>query len=78
MVDSKEVLLQKVLRGYAGYFNIKEQVTIDGLPVAAEAEFHSRDEKYVLTKSAQLWAALLLAPVGGSRAPTCGSRRPEW
>lgn len=57
MVDSKEVLLQKVLRGYAGYFNIKEQVTIDGLPVAAEAEFHSRDEKYVLTKSAQLWAA---------------------
>jgi len=28
--------------------------------------------------SAQLWAALLLAPVGGSRAPTCGSRRPEW
>ena len=57
MEQSKEALLQKVLRGYSGYFNVKENIVLDGLPVAAEAEYHSRDEKYVLVKSAQIWAA---------------------
>ncbi|MEG2221572.1 MAG: hypothetical protein RRY95_02470 [Oscillospiraceae bacterium] len=57
MEQSKEAILKQVLAGYAGYFNITEQTVLDGLPLAAEAEFHSRDERYVLSKHAQLWAA---------------------
>ena len=50
-------LLEKILKSYEAYFDISRETEYEGVPVAAEAAFHSRSEKYVLVKKAQLWAA---------------------
>ncbi|MDO4581518.1 MAG: hypothetical protein Q4B96_02900 [Bacillota bacterium] len=57
MEQNPNVLLEQLLASYAANFDIERTLFIEGLPFAAAAEFHSRAEKYVLTKSARLWAA---------------------
>lgn len=48
-------LLGRLLDAYAGYFDIERESPPEGFE--ALASFHSRSERYVLVKSAQLWAA---------------------
>ncbi len=50
-------LLEKILTSYERYFDVTRDSEYEGLSVSAEAAFHSRSEKYVLVKKAQLWAA---------------------
>lgn len=57
MEFTSEELLQKLLQAYSDYFDITADTSYNNLPVNAEAAFHSRSEKYVLIKKAQLWAA---------------------
>lgn len=55
-MDKKELFLEKLLKSYEAYFNIERNVKCGEVMAAARAVFHSRSEKYVLVKSAQLWA----------------------
>lgn len=57
MQERSRELLEKVLKSYERYFDVTRDTEYEGLSVAAEAAFHSRSEKYVLVKKAQLWAA---------------------
>jgi len=57
MQERSTELLEKVLKSYESYFDVTRDSEYEGLSVAAEAAFHSRSEKYVLVKKAQLWAA---------------------
>ena len=54
---TKETLLESLSNAYQSYFNLTRDMTLDGLPVAVGAEYHARDERYVLTREVQLWAA---------------------
>ena len=56
MEKEKSEILDLLLDSYRAYFDIRRNVEIEGLRFNAEAEFHSRSEKYVLVKSAKLWA----------------------
>lgn len=49
--------LEQLLQRYEAYFTVQRELCCGGQPFAAFAEFHSRSEKYVLVKRAQLWAA---------------------
>lgn len=53
---NKEAYLEKLLPWYQSYFDVEHDVTVENRTLAATAFFHSRSEKYVLTKRAQLWA----------------------
>ncbi len=44
-----------LLNPYRRYFDIYENKTLFGKTIPATAEFHSRGEKYVLSKKAKLW-----------------------
>ncbi|MBO5607916.1 MAG: hypothetical protein J5930_08485 [Treponema sp.] len=44
--------LEKVLNSYRGYYNIKTEGVES--PFAAEAEFHSHNEKFLLVKAARI------------------------
>ncbi len=57
MQEISTELLEKILTSYERYFDVTKDSEYEGLSVAAEAAFHSRSEKYVLVKKAQLWAA---------------------
>ncbi|MDD6456812.1 MAG: hypothetical protein PUF59_09550 [Lachnospiraceae bacterium] len=54
---SSDKFFERLLLSYSDYFDIIRDTSYQNLPVAAEAAFHSRSEKYVLVKKAQLWAA---------------------
>lgn len=54
---SSDEFFERLLLSYSDYFDIVRDTSYQNLPVAAEAAFHSRSEKYVLVKKAQLWAA---------------------
>lgn len=56
MTDAHKKILDKLLDSYSVYFDV-ERVEDNPLPLAATGYFYSRSEKYVLVKSAQLWAA---------------------
>lgn len=56
MSQDKNQLVNLLLGAYETYFDIKRNIEIENIPIAAEAIFHSRSEKYVLVKSAKLWA----------------------
>lgn len=49
-------VLQRILEAYRRHFDIEMEPEVMGRRVAAMASFHSRGEKFVLTKKAQLWA----------------------
>lgn len=57
MVLTSDEYFEKLLVCYSDYFDITRDTSYQELSVAAEAAFHSRSEKYVLVKKAQLWAA---------------------
>ena len=52
----KQMYLEQLLSSYQSYFDILKGVSLDGRDYAATATFHSRSEKYILVKKAQLWA----------------------
>lgn len=56
MSEDKSQFINSLLEAYKAYFDIKKNIQIDNIPMAAEAIFHSRSEKYVLVQSAKLWA----------------------
>lgn len=49
--------MSKLLESYEYYYNILENDVESDLPIAFRAEFHARDEGYVLIKKAKIWAA---------------------
>lgn len=53
---NKIAYLQQLLSSYESFFDIEENVTLDGRSYPATATFHSRSEKYILVKAAKLWA----------------------
>ena len=55
-ISLHQQVLEKVLDQYQRYFDIQRDITQGGRHWLATAEFHSRGEKYVLVKKAQLWA----------------------
>lgn len=56
MSQRKNQFMDELLKSYGTYFDIKRNVTRENILLAAEAEFHSRGEKYVLVPAAKLWA----------------------
>lgn len=55
--QTKNEVFETILKTYLAYFNVEKDVTINGTSYNAIAEYHSRGEKYFLTKKAKLWAA---------------------
>lgn len=55
MLVLQKPLLEEVLSDFYRYFDVIEGDQV-APPFMATAHFHSRSEKYVLTKSAKLWA----------------------
>ncbi|MEA4973352.1 hypothetical protein SDC9_166724 [bioreactor metagenome] len=56
MALDKRQFIDSLLEAYESFFDIKRDIEKDNISLAAEAIFHSRSEKYVLVKSAKLWA----------------------
>ena len=56
VLDAHEEILGRLLDSYSAYFDVERVEDADSL-LAATGYFCSRSEKYVLVKSAQLWAA---------------------
>lgn len=57
MPKTKGELFDTIIKSLETYFDIKKDMVVQGIPVAAEAAYHSRSEKYVLMKKARIWAA---------------------
>lgn len=55
--SSKEECLERLLDSYSAYFDIVRDVKAEEITFDAAAAFHSRSERYVLVKKAQIWAA---------------------
>ena len=55
MQDAHNQWMQQLLTQYEPYFDITTYH--DDTPLKSQCVFHSRSEKYVLSKKAQLWAA---------------------
>lgn len=53
---NKETFFNKLIPTYEAYFDIQNDFILDNFKYKAKADFHSRSEKYMLMKSAQLWA----------------------
>ena len=57
MAIARVELLEKLRDSYEYYYDLREVGNDAGeLPLAIRAEFHSRDEGYVLVKAAKIWA----------------------
>ncbi|MDD4074950.1 MAG: hypothetical protein PHC80_02540 [Eubacteriales bacterium] len=54
-MSARDALLEKLLESYSGYYDISREEGLDGLHKATAA-FHSYVEKYVLVRSARMWA----------------------
>ena len=57
VLDTHRDILDKLMDSYSVYFDIERIEEEHPCSLAATAAFYSRSEKYVLVKSAQLWAA---------------------
>lgn len=57
MTETRSEVLERLLRAYAQCYDIERTEEENAYYLAATAYFCSRSEKYVLVKSAQLWAA---------------------
>ena len=53
----RERFLEKLNDSYSYYYDVVEGEAGSGLPLIFMAEFHARDEGYVLVKRARIWAA---------------------
>lgn len=56
VLETHEEILDRLLDSYSAYFDVEKVDEADS-SLAATGYFYSRSEKYVLVKSAQLWAA---------------------
>lgn len=56
MAPDRELFLQKIRDSYEFYYDITPADEQLDLPLCFTAEFHARDEGYVLVKSAKTWA----------------------
>lgn len=59
MSFDRAAFLDKLRDSYEYYYNVEthDPDESSGVPLAISAEFHARDEGYVLTKKAKIWAA---------------------
>lgn len=57
MTINRDEFLGRVYSSYEYYYNVSDGDSESGLPLAFSAEFHARDEGYVLVKNAKIWAA---------------------
>ena len=56
--QTREELLERMLKGYQAYFDIERyEEREDALPLMAHCRFYVHSEKYVLVKKAKLWDA---------------------
>lgn len=53
----REKFLEKLNDSYSYYYDVTHGDDESGLPLVFKAEFHVRDEGYVLVKSAKIWSA---------------------
>ena len=56
METTRQEMLNHILEFYKGYYDVSDEQKED-LPLCASAAFHQLNEKYVLTKKANLWRA---------------------
>ncbi len=54
---NRDVFFQKLQDSYEYYYNVIEQEPTEEVPLLLEADFHARDEGYVLIKRAKIWSA---------------------
>lgn len=59
MAKDRQTFLDRLRDSYEYYYTVEptEGGTENGLPLVFRAEFHARDEGYVLVKKAKIWAA---------------------
>lgn len=57
VLEAHKEILDKLLDSYSVYFDVERMEEEHPYSLAATGYFYSRSEKYVLVKSAQLWAA---------------------
>lgn len=55
LCSNKDDILDKILKSYKIYYDVKK-IKNESLPLEATCEFHVHNEKYVLSKKAQLWS----------------------
>lgn len=56
LLSDKDIILDKILRSYSTYYDVEKYDSRKD-PLVAKCEFHVHNEKYVLTKKAQLWSS---------------------
>lgn len=56
LTSDKDNILDKILKSYEVYYDVEKHQD-DLLPLVAKCEFHVHNEKYVLSKKAQLWSS---------------------
>lgn len=56
LLKDENNILDKILKSYEVYYDV-EKIEDKFLPLVAKCEFHVHNEKYVLTKKAQLWSS---------------------
>ena len=55
LCSNKDSILDRILKSYEIYYDVKKTEK-NLLPIEAICEFHMHNEKYVLSKKAQLWS----------------------
>ena len=56
LCSDKDNIIDKILKSYEVYYDV-EKCENKSLPLVATCEFHVHNEKYVLSKKAQLWSS---------------------
>ena len=58
MAIERGKFIEVLADSYSAYYTIKDQTgqEAEGLPLAFQADYYSRDERYWLTKSVKIWA----------------------
>lgn len=54
-LQEKQAKLERILLAYTNYYDIERENPEGNGEFAASAQFHSRSEKYVISKKAKLW-----------------------
>ena len=56
MIKDRALILERLFRSYNGWYDVLLGDMDSGLPLQALCMYHSRSEKYVLSRRAKLWA----------------------
>ena len=59
MIKDRSKILERLFGSYNGWYDVFPGDMNSGLPLEALCVYHSRSEKYVLSKKAKLWAVEL-------------------